>query len=177
MYINDTDYNQIVSKIIFYDDFFIEIKQYLIIVFLTQHEFRCFSKKKCNRLKNVYKSIHVYAFRNKKIINIQCNNTFIVTISININNYNYFHFSVVDENFIKFLINRVRRDFFIEIEKQHRRESDLCFYCEKFDYLIRDCFRKFIFRSVFFDFIFSINFQFAFVFDTFVFVNKIQKNV
>ena len=33
MYINDIDYNEIVQKIIFYDDFFIEIKQYLIIVF------------------------------------------------------------------------------------------------------------------------------------------------
>ena len=78
---------------------------------------------------------------------------------------------------MNFSINRVKRDFFIEIEKQHRRENDLCFYCEKFDHLICNCFRKFIFRSIFFDNIFSINFQFVFVFDTFVFVNKIQKNV
>ena len=78
---------------------------------------------------------------------------------------------------MNFSINRIKRDFFIEIEKQHRRESNLCFYCEELDYLIRNCFRKFIFRSIFFDNIFSINFQFVFVFDTFVFVNKIQKNV
>ena len=78
---------------------------------------------------------------------------------------------------MNFLINRIERDFFIEIEKQYRRENNLCFYCKKFDYLIRNCFRKFIFRSIFFDNIFSINFQLIFVFDTFVFFNKIQKNV
>ena len=33
MYINDIDYNEIVQKIVFFDEFFIEIKQYLIIVF------------------------------------------------------------------------------------------------------------------------------------------------
>ena len=33
MYINDINYNKIVQKIVFYDDFFIEIKQYLIIIF------------------------------------------------------------------------------------------------------------------------------------------------
>ena len=78
---------------------------------------------------------------------------------------------------MNFSVNRIKRDFFIEIEKQHRRESDLCFYCEKLDHLIRNYFRKFIFRFVFFDFIFSINFQFVSIFDTFVFVNKMQKNV
>ena len=176
MYINDIDYNEIVQKIVFYDNFFIEIKQYLIIVFWRNMNFVVFQKK-CDRLKNVYKSIFIYTFRNKKIINIQRNNTFIVTTFVNINNYNYFHFSIADENFMNFSINRVKRDFFIEIEKQHRRENDLCFYCEKFDHLICNCFRKFIFRSIFFDNIFSINFQFVFVFDTFVFVNKIQKNV
>ena len=176
MYINDIDYNEIVQKIVFYDNFFIEIKQYLIIVFWRNMNFVVFQKK-CDRLKNVYKSIFIYTFRNKKIINIQRNNTFIVTTFVNINNYNYFHFSIADENFMNFSINRVKRDFFIEIEKQHRRENDLCFYCEKLDHLIRNCFRKFIFRSIFFDNIFSINFQFVFVFDTFVFVNKIQKNV
>ena len=176
MYINDIDYNEIVQKIVFYDNFFIEIKQYLIIVFWRNMNFVVFQKK-CDRLKNVYKSIFIYTFRNKKIINTQRNNTFNVTTFVNINNYNYFHFSIADENFMNFSINRIKRDFFIEIEKQHRRENDLCFYCEKFDHLICNCFRKFIFRSIFFDNIFSINFQFVFVFDTFVFVNKIQKNV
>ena len=78
---------------------------------------------------------------------------------------------------MNFSINRVKRDFFIEIEKQHRRESNLCFYCKKFDYLIRNCFRKFIFRSIFFDNTFSINFQFVSILNTFVLVNKMQKNV
>ena len=99
------------------------------------------------------------------------------TIFVNIKNHNHFHFSIVDENFINFSINRIKRNSFIETEKQQRRENNLCFYCEKLDYLIRNCFRKFIFRFVFFDFIFSISFQFVSIFDTFVFVNKMQKNV
>ena len=33
MYINDTDYNETAQKIVFYDDLFTEIKQYLVIVF------------------------------------------------------------------------------------------------------------------------------------------------
>ena len=78
---------------------------------------------------------------------------------------------------MNFSINRVRRDSFIEIEKQHRRENDLCFYCEELDHLIRNCFRKSTFRSIFFDFIFLVNFQFIFVFNTSVLVNKVQKNV
>ena len=77
---------------------------------------------------------------------------------------------------MNFSVNRVRRDFFIEVEKQQRRENDLYFYCEELDHLIRNCFRKFTFRSVFFDFIFSINFQFASIFDTSASVNKMQKN-
>ena len=77
---------------------------------------------------------------------------------------------------MNFSINRIKRNSFIETEKQYRRENDLYFYCEKFDHLIRNCFRKFTFRFVFFDFIFSVNFQFASIFDTFVFVNKIQEN-
>ena len=77
---------------------------------------------------------------------------------------------------MNFSVNRIKRDFFIEIEKQQRCENNLCFYCEEFDYLIRNCFRKFTFRFVFFDFTFLINFQLASIFDTFVFVNKMQKN-
>ena len=69
---------------------------------------------------------------------------------------------------MNFLINRIKRDSFIKTEKQQRRENDICFYCKKFDHLARNCFRKFIFRFVFFDFTFSINFQFVSVFDTFV---------
>ena len=134
-------------------------------------------QKECDRLKNVYKSIFIYTLRNKEIINIQRNNTFTVTIFANISNHNYFHFSIADEDFMNFSVNRIKRDSFIEVEKQHRRENDLCFYCEKLDYLTRNYFRKFTFRSIFFDNIFLINFQFVFVFDTFAFVNKIQKNV
>ena len=78
---------------------------------------------------------------------------------------------------MNFLINRIKRNSFIKIKKQHRRENDLCFYCEKLDHLTRNCFRKFTFCSIFFDNTFSINFQFVFVFNTSVFVNKIQKNV
>ena len=124
-------------------------------------------QEKCARLKNVYKSISIYTFRNKNIINIQRNNTFIVITSINIDIHFHFHFSIVDENFMNFSINRVKRDFLTKIEKQHRRESDLCLYCEEFDHLIRNCFRKFIFRFVSFDNTFSINFQFNINFDTF----------
>ena len=133
-------------------------------------------QKKCDRLKNVYKSIFIYTFRNKEIINTQRNNTFIATVFVNTSNHNHFHFSIADENFMNFSINRVKRDSLIEVEKQHRRENDLCFYCEEFDHLIRNCSRKLIFRSIFFDFIFSINFQFIFAFDTSASVNKIQKN-
>ena len=134
-------------------------------------------QKECDRLKNVYKSIFIYTFRNKKIINIQRNNTFTFTAFVNINNHNYFYFLVADENFMNFSVNRVKRDFFIEIEKQQRRENDLCFYCEELDHLARNCFRKFIFRSVFFDFTSSINFQLVSIFDTSASVNKVQKNV
>ena len=134
-------------------------------------------QKECGRLKNVYKSIFIYTFRNKEIINIQRNSTFIFTAFVNISNHNHFHSSIAGENFMNFSVNRVRRDFFIEIEKQQRRENDLCFYCEKLDHLTRNCFRKFIFRFVFFDFIFSISFQSASIFDIFAFVNKMQKNV
>ena len=176
MYINDTDYNEIIQKIVFYDDLFTKIKQYLIIVFWHNMNLVVFQKK-CDRLKNVYKSISIYTFRNKKIINIQRNSTFIFTTFANINNYNYFLFSIADENSMNFSINRVKRDSFIEIEKQQRRENDLCFYCKKFDHLIRNCFRKPTSRFVFFYFTFLINFQFASIFDTFVSVNKIQKNV
>ena len=176
MYINDTDYNEIVQKIAFYDEFFIEIKQYLIIVFWRNMNFVVFQKE-CDRLKNVYKSISIYTFRNKEIINTQRNSTFIATVFVNTNNHNHFHFSIADEDFMNLSINRVKRDFFIETEKQHRCENDLYFYCEKLDHLIRNCFRKLTFRSVFFGFIFSISFQFIFVFDTPAFVNKIQENV
>ena len=175
MYINDIDYNEIVQKIAFYNDFFNEIKQYLIIIFWRDINFVIFQKK-CVRLKNVYKSIFIYTFRNKDIINIQRNNTFIVTISINIDIHFYFHFLIVDENFMNFSINWIKRDSLTKIEKQHRRESDLCFYCKKLDHLIRNCFRKFIFRFVFFDNTFSISFQFNINFDTFQLINKISKN-
>ena len=33
MYINDIDYNDIVQKIVFFDNFFNEIKNYLIVIF------------------------------------------------------------------------------------------------------------------------------------------------
>ena len=174
MYINDTDYNETVQKIAFYDNLFTEIKQYLIIVFWRNMNFVVFQEE-CDRLKNVYKSISIYTSRNKEIINTQRNNTFIFTVFANISNYNYSHSSIADENFMNFSVNRVRRDFFIEIEKQQRRENDLCFYCEKFDHLVRNCFRKSTFRFVFFDFIFSVNFQSVSIFDTSAFVNKMQK--
>ena len=134
-------------------------------------------QKKCDRLKNVYKSISIYTFRNKEIINIQRNNTFIFTAFANINNHNYSHFSIADEDFMNFSINRIKCDSLIETKKQQRRENDLCLYCKKLDHLIRNCFRKFTFRFVFFDFIFSVNFQFVSIFDTFASVNKMQKNV
>ena len=73
-------------------------------------------------------------------------------------------------------VNRIRRDPFIETEKQQRRENDLCFYCEKFDHLIRNCSRKFTLRFVFFDFTFSVSFQLASTLDTPASVNKVQKN-
>ena len=133
-------------------------------------------QKECDRLKNIYKSISIYTSRNKEIINTQRNSTFIFTVFVSITNHNYSHFSVADENFINFLVNRIKRNSFIEIEKQQRRENDLCLYCEKLDHLIRNCFRKFTFRFVFFDFIFSVNFQFVSTFDTSAFVNKMQKN-
>ena len=78
---------------------------------------------------------------------------------------------------MNFSINRIRRDSLIETEKQQRRENDLCLYCEKLDHLIRNCFRKFTFRFVFFDFIFSVSFQFVSIFDIFASVNKMQRNV
>ena len=42
MYINDTGYNETAQKIVFYDELFIEIKQYLVIVFWRNMNFVVF---------------------------------------------------------------------------------------------------------------------------------------
>ena len=133
-------------------------------------------QEECGRLENVYKSIFTYTSRNKEIINIQRNSTLIFTVFASISNHNHSHFSVAGEDFMNFSVNRVRRDSLIEAEKQQRRENGLCLYCEELGHLIRNCFRKFILRFVFFDFTFSVSSQPASIFDTFASVNKVQKN-
>ena len=175
MYINDIGYNETVQKIVFYDDLFIKIKQYLIIVPWRNIDFVVFQKE-CDRLKNVYKSISIYTPRNKETTNTQRNSTPIFTAFASTNNHNHFHFSIADENSMNLSVNRVKRDSLIEAEKQQRRENGLCLYCGEPDHLIRNCPRKSTFRSVSFGSTFSISSQPASVLDTPASVNKMQKN-
>ena len=45
MYIENIDYNEIVARIVFFDDFFIEIKKYLIFIFWRHMNIVFFQKK------------------------------------------------------------------------------------------------------------------------------------
>ena len=70
-------------------------------------------------------------------------------------------------------VNRVRKFFLLNVEKQARCDSKICFYCENIDYFAKNCFHKFIeLRFVLLTFtLFIFN-----TFDIFAFARKMQKN-
>ena len=65
MYINDIDYNEIVQKIVFFNDFFIKIKQYLIIVFWRNMNFVVFQKKMWSFKKCLQIDFHLHVSQQK----------------------------------------------------------------------------------------------------------------
>ena len=70
-------------------------------------------------------------------------------------------------------VNRVRKNFLLNVEKQVRRDSKVCFYCEETNHFVKNCFHKFI-ELRFVSLIFTL-----FTFNTFnisAFARKIQKN-
>ena len=72
-------------------------------------------------------------------------------------------------------VNRIRREFLIDVEKIRRRENDCYLYCEKTNHFVRNCFHKFLnIRAISINFISIAQFV-AINFSKFAFVRKMQK--
>ena len=115
---------------------------------------------KNNRLNNIsftlinnHNYVHIFVF---------------ITIFVYIHNY---VFSI--KNLINLFVNRIRKNFLLNVKKKIRYNSKICFYCEKTSYFVKNCFYKLIeLRFVLLIFI-------LFIFNTFnifAFVCKMQKN-
>ena len=171
MYINDTDFNDLVQKFAFFDDLFNEFKEYLIFIAWRKINLVVFQKE-CERLKNVYKLINSYTSRNRNIkitIILFQITTFIVA------QHSFFYISFFAGDLMNFFVNWVKRDPFIAAKKQDKRDREKCFYYKETGHFADNCFYKFIIRFVFIFSNFISSFQPARI-ETFQLAQKVQEN-